>query len=73
MIYGYTSQGDLLAADPETGEELGTIRIEERASRLYDKEGKIMQYEWFLFDGLGFSSNNKDRISFSMEGSPANP
>lgn len=73
LIYGYTSQGDLLAADPETGEELGTIRIEERASRLYDKEGKIMQYEWFLFDGLGFSSNNKDRISFSMEGSPANP
>lgn len=64
LIYGYTSQGDLLAADPETGEELGTLHIEERASRLYDKEGKILQCEWFLFDGLGFNSYNKDRISF---------
>lgn len=70
LIYGYTSEGDLLAADPETSEELGTIRIEERASRLYDKEGKILQYEWFLFDGLGFSSYSKDRISFSVESSP---
>lgn len=70
LIYGYTSEGDLLAADSETGEELGTIRIEERASRIYDREGKILQYEWFLFDGLGFSSYSKDRISFSVESSP---
>ncbi|MCI9553468.1 MAG: hypothetical protein HFE94_08045 [Acutalibacter sp.] len=73
LIYGYTSQGDLLAADPETGEGLGKIHIEERASRLYDKEGKILQYEWFLFDGLGFSSYSKDRISFLMESPSVNP
>ena len=64
MIYGYTADGNLLAADWKTGEPIGEIRIEERASRLYDEDGKFVQYEWFIFDGLGFSSYNKDRISF---------
>ena len=64
LIYGYTSDGNLLAADWETGEKLGEIHIEERASRLYDGDGQYVQYEWFIFDGLGFSSYSKDRISF---------
>ena len=64
LIYGYTADGNLLAADWKTGEPIGEIRIEERASRLYDEDGKFVQYEWFIFDGLGFSSYNKDRISF---------
>ena len=63
-IYGYTADGHLLAADPVTGEELGAIQIEERASRLYDQEGEIVQYEWFIFQGLGFGSVDQDRISF---------
>ena len=63
-IYGYTADGHLLAADPVTGEELGVIQIEERASRLYDQEGEIVQYEWFIFQGLGFGSADQDRISF---------
>lgn len=64
VVYGYTAEGDLLAADPDTGEKLGEIQIEERASRLYDQSGEIIQYEWFVFEGLGFSSYSKDRISF---------
>lgn len=64
LIYGYTAEGDLLATDWQTGEHLGELQIEERASRLYDSNGNIIQYEWFTFDGLGFSSLNKDRISF---------
>lgn len=63
-IYGYTAKGDLLAADPDSKEKLGIIQIEERASRLYDQDGNIVQYEWFVFRGLGFESANKDRISF---------
>ena len=64
LIYGYTAEGNLLAANWETKEPIGVINIEERASRLYDAEGKTVQYEWFIFDGLGFSSYDKDRISF---------
>lgn len=63
-IYGYTADGSLLAAEPSSGEKLGVIAIEERASRLYDQNGEIVQYEWFLFQGLGFESGNQDRISF---------
>ena len=54
----------MLVADPRTQEKIGEIKIEERASRLYDEKGQQTQYEWFVFEGLGFSSSNKDRISF---------
>lgn len=64
LIYGYTAYGNLLVADPKTKEPLGELKIEVRASRLYNEEGQQIQYEWFVFDGLGFSSFNKDRISF---------
>lgn len=64
LIYGYTADGYLLAANPNTGEKLGKIVIQERASRLYDQSGEIVQYEWFIFKGLGFDSTEKDKISF---------
>lgn len=64
LVYGYTACGNLLIADPQTGESLGELKIQERASRLYDERGQQIQYEWFTFEGLGFSSFNKDRISF---------
>lgn len=64
LVYGYTAKGNLLVADPRTQEKIGEIKIEERASRLYDEKGQQTQYEWFVFEGLGFSSSNKDRISF---------
>lgn len=65
-IYGYTNRDNLLIADPETGEELGYLNITVQSSRLLDNSESIQQYEWFSFEGCGYSSELKHRISFPL-------
>lgn len=64
LVYGYTAAGDLLAADFNTLAPLGKLKLDMRAARMMDQRGQFVQYEWFGFDGCGFSSGYGDRISF---------
>ena len=65
IIYGYTSDGDLLVADPESLKPAGKIRITEYAMRMMGKDGEIGQHTWFEWSGLGFDSlKYGDRINF---------
>ena len=65
IIYGYTSAGDLLVADPESLKPAGVIRITEYAMRMMGKDGEIGQHTWFEWSGLGFDSlEYGDRINF---------
>lgn len=64
IIYGITPSGDLLIADAGTLKKTGQLKITERASRLYNAKGEWMIHEWFTFEGMGFSSEYGDRISF---------
>lgn len=65
VIYGYTSDGSLLVADPATLKPCGKINVTEFAMRMMGKDGNIGQYTWFEWSGLGFDSlKYNDRISF---------
>lgn len=65
VIYGYTSDGSLLVADPATLKPCGKIKVTEFAMRMMGKDGNIGQYTWFEWSGLGFDSlKYNDRISF---------
>lgn len=73
IIYGYTEDGNLLAAD-ESLNPVGTIYITETAKRMMDKEGTIGQISWFEWAGLGFSSAAYgDRINFFASTATAAP
>ena len=65
VIYGYTPDGDLLVADPESLKAAGTIYVTEYAMRMMGPDGQIGQHTWFEWEGLGFDSvRNGDRIVF---------
>ena len=64
IIYGYTYTGDLLLADTNTLEPIGTLKIDESAKKLLVDDNNIVSYTYFNFSGLGFNSENGDRISF---------
>ena len=63
MIYGYSTRYHLLICDPVTGEELGVLTINPYAKRMLDKKGIINTYEMFDFNGCGFSSKARNRLS----------
>jgi len=62
-VYGYTDRNNLLVCDPATGESLGVLNITIISKRLLDKSGNINQYEYFEFNGCGYSSANRHRIA----------
>lgn len=64
IIYGYTQSGDLLIADMETLEPIGSIQIREMARKIMDETGTMVSTNYFQFRGLGFDSTKGDRISF---------
>ena len=64
LIYGYTSDGHLLIADPETGVPAGNIYIVPAAAPVLMADGTIEQQTFFDFFGMGFDSSNADRIHF---------
>ncbi len=65
VIYGYTQEGDLLAADAKTLKAAGIIQVKEYAMRMMGEDGDIGQYTWFEWSGLGFDSlSYGDRINF---------
>lgn len=61
-VYGYTSRNNLLVCDPATGEDFGVINIDVIGERYLDQSGSITQYEHYLFNGCGYSSNARHRI-----------
>lgn len=64
-VYGYTLDGNLYVANPDTLEPLGALIITERSERYMNEKGDIIYREWFEYSGLGFDSvQNNDRISF---------
>jgi hypothetical protein len=70
MIYGYTPQGHLLVADPETQELMGMLFIQQNGQRTLAKGNTLGYREWFGFFGCGFYSWEGDRISI-IESMPA--
>lgn len=63
IIYGYDYEGNLLIADPETGTYAGKMNITLYGKKIL-RDKNIEKYTWFEFEGLGFSSENNDRINF---------
>ena len=64
IIYGYTYEGDLLIADADTLEPIGTLKITETAKKIMNNDGDLVSYSYFDFKGLGFDSKKFDRICF---------
>ena len=64
IVYGYTPEGNLLVADPETGDHSGEIKITLKAKKCLTDEKKISKHIYFDFIGLGFDSQKGDRINF---------
>lgn len=64
LIYGYTSDGNLLIADPETVQPVGTLFITPNAAVILTASGETGQQGFFDFVGLGFDSAAFDRIHF---------
>lgn len=64
LIYGYSSDGNLLIADPESTQPVGILTVKPNASVVMTAAGKIEQQEFFDFIGLGFDSALFDRIHF---------
>ena len=64
IVYGYTSEGDLLVADPGTGDYSGKIKIKLKARKTIDENKEIGKLVYFDFAGLGFDSQKGARINF---------
>ena len=64
IVYGYTSEGNLLLADMEDKEKTDIICITEKARKMLNEEGEIVSVLYFDWSVHGFSSENNDRISF---------
>lgn len=62
-VYGYTNRNNLLVCDPTTGENLGVINISVIGERYLDQSGTITNYEHFYFDGCGYNSASRHRIT----------
>jgi hypothetical protein len=64
LVYGYTKEGNLLLCNPTTEDE-DILYIYPHSRRAINKEGQVIQYEYFEYDGCGFdSTNQKTTISF---------
>lgn len=63
IVYGYDSSKNLLIADPETGKYAGKISVELMGKNTI-QDGKLVKVTWFEYKGLGFDSQNGDRINF---------
>ncbi len=64
LIYGYTSDGDLLVADRD-GNPAGSLKITEETTRMVDQHGDVTVMSWYEFKGMGYDSlRYGDRISF---------
>ena len=64
IIYGYTADGDLLVADPDSMQAAGRIDITEKSRKVADEKGDLVTLSYYDFDGMGFHSSKGDRISF---------
>lgn len=64
IIYGYTYDGNLLLADPDTLKEIGEIRITQMSAPYMDQSGNLKYQSYFDFTAFGFDSKAGDRISF---------
>lgn len=64
IVYGYTSDGDLLVADAETLEPIGKLLVYERAGRRLDENGVVNMVEWFDFYCAGYKTSNWSRLVF---------
>ena len=63
IIYGYTLNGDLLIANHLTYEYAGVLKINPKTIKRYT-DNKETEENIFDFYGLGFSSEDNDRINF---------
>ena len=72
IVYGYTYDGNLLIADMNSLEPIGSLSVTESARKTMNETGDIVSISYFDFKGLGFDSTKGDRISFfaatSLEG-----
>ena len=64
VVYGYTHDGNLVAADPYNKDNSCIIYINACCSRAIDKQNNITENSWFEFYGGGFSSKYGDLIGF---------
>ena len=71
IVYGYTPDGDLLIADMDTAKPIGSLKVTEKARKVLDQDGTLLNRYYFDFDGLGFHSANGDRIAFFAASSGA--
>ena len=62
-VRGYTNRNNLILCDPLTGADYGILQICVQSSRLLDQSGAITRYEYFSFNGCGYTSANRDRIA----------
>lgn len=63
-IYGYDADGNLLVSEHEREQKIGKLMISPVCRRIMDADGVRIQHEWFEFSGLGFDSDQYDRINF---------
>lgn len=63
-IYGYTSAGHLIVADPQIKSANGLIRIDARCSRALSSSGELTENAWFEYYGCGYDSQKGDMIAF---------
>ena len=79
VIYGYTSEGDLLAADLATQKPLGILSVNEKCGRTLNAEGVVELDQWFTFSCAGYSTKNHSKLVFlfdetgSYDGTPFVP
>lgn len=64
LAYGYDTEGNLLMADADSLEPIGTLQVTPQARKMINSVGSIVSVTYFSFEGFGFNSGNFDRISF---------
>lgn len=64
IIYGYDDDNNLYVADETTFQYIGIIRCDAKAKRILTGNGEYALQSYFDWYGLGFNSQNYDRINF---------
>jgi len=67
IIYGYTSGGDLLAADLQTLNPLGILSVNEKCGRILNVDGVVELKQWFTFGCAGYRTSNRSNIVFLFD------
>ncbi len=67
IIYGYTSEGDLLAADMATQKPLGILSVNEKCGRTLNAEGVVELEQWYTFSCAGYSTKNHSKLVFLFD------